>query len=189
MGQTVGGLPWPEDTDAVMAGAQAIRALAEALDRLVYNAERVAQFSVGGGGTDVQIGGGGGTAAWETIDSNFAPTAVGPGPPIGAPGFTTPRAGLWQVTGNTVIIGTLTSTIVTCSIFASGGKEIAGQNFESGGGNIARSVACAGMFRLAAGETVVMRVSQNSGAALNFGGGTAPGTRRTTRFSGQWIGP
>ena len=34
MGQTTQGLPWPADTDPVMAGAQAIRALAEATDLL-----------------------------------------------------------------------------------------------------------------------------------------------------------
>ena len=34
MGQTPQGLPWPNDSDPVMAGAQAIRALAESVDAL-----------------------------------------------------------------------------------------------------------------------------------------------------------
>ena len=35
MGQTMHGLPWPADTDPVMAGAQAIHALADATDAMI----------------------------------------------------------------------------------------------------------------------------------------------------------
>ena len=38
MGQTLHGLPWPADTDPVMAGAQAIHALADAADALIGSA-------------------------------------------------------------------------------------------------------------------------------------------------------
>ena len=38
MGQTIHGLPWPADTDPVMAGAQAIHALADATDAMVVAA-------------------------------------------------------------------------------------------------------------------------------------------------------
>jgi hypothetical protein len=192
MGQTPGGLPWPEPTDPLAAGAGAIRALAESVDRYWYHAERIAAYSIGGGGTDVTVGGGGGTAAWETIESNFAPTIVGPGPPTaGAAGFTIPAtgAGIWFVDANTCLSGTLTAVRVTCFIVASGGKEVGTQNLETGGGNVFRTINGNGFFRLAVGETVTMRVSQNSGSSLNFGGGGAPGTRFSTRFSAVRIAP
>ena len=192
MGQTGGGLPWPNDTDAVMAGAQAIRALAESLDRYYYHAERVAAFSIGGGGTDVQVGAGNGVAAWETIESNFAPTIVGPGPPtVGAPGFTIPAtgAGLWYFIANTCLAATLTNCRVTCFVTSTSGKEVGTQNMESGGGNVFRTINANGLFRCAVGETIRLFVSQNSGGALNFGGGSAPGTRFSTRFSAYRIAP
>jgi hypothetical protein len=175
-----------------MAGAAAIRALAESLDRYYYHAERLAAFAVGGGGTDVTVGAGGSTAAWETIESNFASTVVGPGPPVvGAAGFTVPAtgAGLWEFIGNTCLAGTLTAVRTTLIIIASGGKEVGTQNLETGGGNVFRTVSAAGIMRLAAGETVRMTVSQNSGSSLNFGGGGSPGTRFTTRFSAYRICP
>lgn len=182
MGQTLGGLPWPENTDPLLAGAAAIRALAESVDRLYFHAERVAAYSIGGGGTDVNVGGG--TAAWELIDSNFIPPTI-PGPAS----FTLPAAGLWMFSANTCLSGTLTAVRVTCFIIASGGKEVGTQNLETGGGNVFRTINANGAIRCAAGEIVRMTVSQNSGGALNFGGGAAPGTRFTTRFTGYRMAP
>ena len=57
LGTTAGGLPVPADTDLVMAGAQAITALAQALDaRPRLRARKAGQYNIAGSGADVVQG-------------------------------------------------------------------------------------------------------------------------------------
>ena len=183
MGQTTSGLPWPEDTDAVMAGAQAIRALAEGIDaRPWYRAERGAVMSIpAAGGADQIIGAG--SYLWETIQSNFTPGD--------AQGFIVPKAGLWLVTAratmNAVWAGNNWGTAVTSSSLAELGHQT--NEGAGGGGTQRRSVAAIGMMRLGLAETVRMVVWQTTGNPQNVGGLTAGSSRWATRFSAQWKAP
>jgi hypothetical protein len=173
MGVTTGGLPWPENTAPLAQGAQAIRSLAEAIDPAWYYAERIAAFSIGGGGTDVAVGGG--SALWEVVESNFGavPAAL----------FTVPKAGVWRFTAaatTAIAVGTR----VTIAINASGGKSIGYQHQVGSGAGTNQVYVATGMIRVAAAETIQMIISQNSGTANNFGG---VGSRYATRLSAQWV--
>jgi hypothetical protein len=176
MGHTLGGLPWPENTDPVAAGAQAIRALAEALDPAWYRAERIAAFSIGGGGTDVAVGGG--SAAWEVVESNFGA--------IIANTFTVPKAGVWRFSA-AATTAIAVNTRVTVAVQASGGNSIGYQHQVAAGAGVNQVYQANGMMRIAAAETIQMIIAQNSGTANNFG--VAGNSRYATRLSAQWVAP
>jgi hypothetical protein len=183
MGQTVNlQLPWPEDTDPVMAGAQAIRALAEGIDNAPqYLAERYTTAVIGGGGADVIIGSAG-VLAWELVKANFTVT------PSSGP-FTIPRAGVWHVYGIATWNNTNWTTAGTWSagVKSSGGKELVNFRYENAGGTQRRTFPFAGDLVLVAGETLAMFVANNSGANGNIAGCTVNGDRWTTRFGARWL--
>jgi hypothetical protein len=175
-GTTTGGLPYPEPTDPVSAGANAIKALAQALDPAWWRCERLAQFAVGGGGTDVTVGAG--AAAWEVFETNFGAAS--------GVNIALPKAGVYSVTA-AATIAIAQGTRITVAVNASGGAGVGMQLASPAGAGMNQAYIATGVIRVAAGETVQMIVAQNSGSSANFG--VAGSSRYATRFSGRWVGP
>jgi hypothetical protein len=182
VGQTVGGLPWPEPTDPLMAGSAAIRALAEAIDaRPYYAAERLANFQAGSaGGADFTVGLD--VSLWERIESNFAQTIPGT-----AAGFLVPRAGLYRLFASMTIYGAISGALAGCGIVATpSGKNVRYQRSVSGAAQARQTFQAGAIVRLDAGDTLVMVLWQNSGNPQQIGGSSG-GAQWGTRFSAEWI--
>lgn len=181
-GVTPGGLPYPEDTDAVMQGAQAIRALALAVEALPWwNFTRWTQ-GVLGTTADAPLN------TWDLQESNFA---VGDTAAQG--GVICPRAGLYQVlvsveffaawTGNPLLsAGAKTNSVPPREIFLQRIEAVASTN--------RRVYVVAGMLRMAAGERIFAFMNQPGGfGTVNHSSGAAAQDRHSSRFSGVWVAP
>jgi hypothetical protein len=185
LGSTAGGLPYPEDTDAVMLGAQAIKALANAIDNRPWI--RCVRWTGGtlGGSADALL------TAWDLKEGNFTRDDVAE-----PAGFVVPAnyGGLWQVMAFTSFVNTFPAGVPQFSVgvFSSGGAAVAYQRGEMAtSGNQRRDYQASGVIRLAAGEWV--RAFQNNYqgiSGLTYAGGTGPqGNRYSSRFAARWVGP
>lgn len=136
-----------------------------------------------GTGADAQV------TLWDLQESNFA---IGAPNPTG--GIVIPRDGLYLVSVDVELaatwagspqcnVGAKTSAIPPREIY------LARQEPNSAGGQ-RRSYSVTGMLRAVAGETIWAFMNQPGGTGtVNHSSGTAPGDRRSSRFSGQWIAP
>ena len=178
-GVTPSGLPYPEDVDAVMLGAQAIKALAQAIDaRPRYVARRIATYTIGGGGTDVDQGGG--SAAWDLVQANFTPGE--------AQGFLAPQAGYYAVYGQINIVCPAATNLYGVKIRnVSQGNELvhAQEATYSGGGATNQCMNIAGILNAALGDPIRLAAHQNSGVAQNCAGSA----NLQTRLMAYYLGP
>jgi hypothetical protein len=160
-----------------MAGAQAIKSLAQAIPQEWFRAEKIGQFSIGGGGGDVNVGGAG--SPWDVAEASFAITG-------GPAGFTIPtgKGGVWRFTA-AATIAIASGTRVTVAVNASGGGQIGFQFAAAAGAGMNETYIASGLLRVAAGEVVTMSVAQNSGSSANFG--VAGSSRYATRFSAERV--
>jgi hypothetical protein len=189
-GVTPGGLPYPDDDDPVMAGAQAIKALAQAIDtRPWYNLVRWTTGTVGGAVDAVLTG-------WDLRETNY-PASLEINDATGG-GWVCQLAGLYAVTvtqswvyaswagGTQMGVGAKTAGVPLL-------HEIYGQWTQVGyaGGMQRRTYSVSGLLRVAAGEWV--RAVQNNGAggSVNYSGAAPAGAdnRHCLRFSALWVAP
>lgn len=189
-GVTPGGLPYPEDTEAVMLGAQAIKNLAQAVDNQPpwpwVNMIRWTAISQGGGGSDVLL------SLWDLQETNL-PSMLEPNI-AGQGGFIAPRAGLYAVelllcwTGSWPGSGQLLMN-VSAATSAVPPRSIYHQRSEPNGGTNRRAYSLSGWLRMAAGETCRAYANNGSGAQISHSSGSSPGDKFATRFSARWIAP
>lgn len=182
-GTTPGGLPYPEDTDAVMAGAQAIKALAQAIDaRPWINFWRWTAGTLGSA-ADALL------QAWDLQESNFT---IGD-PNGGGGGFLAPKAGLYHVIAFSSFVNQFPSGNPQFSVgvkCATSGYAIASQSGEQAtSNNQRRDYTAAGLIRAALGERVYAFQNNYQGiSGLTYAGGTAP-NRYASRFQAFWVAP
>jgi hypothetical protein len=187
LGATAGGLPYPEDTDPVMAGAQAIKALAQAIDARPW--VRFVRWTGGtlGSAADALM------TAWDLKEGNFVRDDVAE-----PAGFVVPAGygGLWAVMAYTSFATTFPAGVpqISVGVFASGGAAIQYQRGEmSTSGNQRRDYQASGVIRVAAGEWVrgFRNNFQNiSGLTFAGSGGAAPqGNRFSDRLTARWVAP
>ena len=177
---TPSGLPYPEDVDAVMLGAQNIKALAQALDaRPRYVARRLTTYTIGGGGSDVDQGGG--AAAWETIMCNFTAGE--------ALGFLAPLAGFYVVSAqmNMVAPGGSSNVYGIKIRNVNQANELVHTQevVYATGGATNQLTSLSGILNAAAGDPIRLAAHQNSGTSQNCAG-SAP---LQTRLSAWYLGP
>jgi hypothetical protein len=181
-GITTGGLPYPEDTDALMAGAQAIKALAQAIDaRPWVHMVRWTQGNLGTG-ADAPLN------TWDFQESNFP---IGETPAQG--GFITPVSGLYMLTLSVEFFAAWTGNPLLSAGFKSSAvppREIFLQRIEAVASTNRRVYNVAGILRLAAGERCSAFMNQPGGfGTVNHSSGAAPHDRHSSRFAGEWIAP
>lgn len=188
-GTTPGGLPYPEDTDAVMAGAQAIKALAQAIDsRPWWSFVRWTGGTLGSAADAVMT-------AWDLKESNFTTDAAE------VAGVIVPKSGLYRVEAFVSFATTFPAGTNQFSVgVKSGGtgtpaipvSELQSQDgVAPTSGNQRRDFYAHGLIRVSAGDTI--RGFQNNFqgiSGLTFGGGAPPrGNRFSSRFAGWWFAP
>jgi hypothetical protein len=180
MGTTTGGLPYPEDTDQVMLGAQAMKALAQALDaRPRYVARRNTTYTIGGGGSDVDQGGG--SAAWEAIAANFTPGE--------ALGFLAPITGFYVVSAqmNMVAPGASSNVYGIKVRNVNQANEVVHTQevVYATGGATNQLTSVSGILAATLGDPIRLAAHQNSGATQNCAGSAL----LQTRLSAYYLGP
>jgi hypothetical protein len=163
-----------------MQGAAAIQALAQAIDaRPRYVARRIAVFTIGGGGTDVDIGGG--TSAWETISANFTPGE--------AQGFLAPIAGFYAVYGQVNIVAPGASTnvygIKVRNVNQANELVHVQEAVYSTGGATNQLMTVSGIINAALNDPIRLAAHQNSGVAQNVGSSA----NLQTRLMASYLGP
>lgn len=189
---TPGGLPYPEPTDALMLGADAIKALAQAIEARAWWSFIRWNGGTLGSASDAAMTG------WDLKESNFAT-----GEPGEVIGVICPKSGLYRVeafvsfvnsfpTGNPQFSvgvktgGTGTPAIAVCEIAAQSGEQ-------STAGNQRRDYYANGIIRVSQGDTIRGFMNNFQGiSALTFAGsaGAAPrGNRFSSRFAGWWFAP
>lgn len=156
-GSTTTALPWPAPTDPVAAGADAIRALAEAIDPRLGGGYRTQTDT-----STATIP----TATWTRIGTTVAETSAGTDVAANGGGMTCTVAGLYRVDALVTWAGGLGTAVPTIAF---------GQLTDSGPGTYMRSQGGSpGAFalimtgswikRMSAGETVAIFVLQSSGS-------------------------
>lgn len=181
LGATPGGLPYPEDTDQVMMGAQAIKALATAIEAQPWiSFARWTQGTVGAT-ADAPISG------WDLTEGNFAANDA-------SGGFTCPKSGLWAITldlefsaawpaGNTLMsVGVKTSAVPPRELFLQRAEP-------NSAGAVRRCYSLSGMLRIAAGETCRAFMNNATGSSIQHSSGVTANDRHSTRFSARWVAP
>ncbi|HET6194114.1 MAG TPA: hypothetical protein VFE12_00100 [Acetobacteraceae bacterium] len=180
-GSTPGGLPYPEDTDAVKQGAQAIKALAQAIEAQPWiSFARWTQGTVAGAADAI-------VSAWDLTEGNFAANDAGGG-------FTCPKAGLYLVTvdlefscawpagGPLVSVGAKTSSAPPREIYLQRAEA-------SSAGATRRSYSVSGLLRMAVGETCRAFMNNGTGISIQHSSGITANDRHSTRFSARWVAP
>ena len=182
LGTTPGGLPYPEDTDLVLAGAQAIKALAQAMDaRPRLRARKAGAYNIAGNGNDIEQGSG--SAAWDLFETNYqnASDTVGMVCPLAGFYLCMASAGLSLAASTT---NCMYGVKVTNAAQASEGLHE--QRYISTGAGGARfHASVANLVKANIGDILRMSAHQNSGATLSLGGSGVD----MTRFSIVYWGP
>lgn len=184
-GTTPGGLPYPEDTDLVMAGAQAIKALAQAMDaRPRLRAKKsMVTYNIPGNGNDTEQGSGG--ASWELFETSFnnAGDTVGLVAPLAGYYLFSASAALLLPAGQSnTSFGVKVTNTTQPTIEALHFQQL----FSTGSGGARVVGQIHGMLKCAVGDVVRMSAHQNSGATQTLGG---PTQDWATRFSAVYWGP
>ncbi|HET6195768.1 MAG TPA: hypothetical protein VFE12_08445, partial [Acetobacteraceae bacterium] len=175
LGSTPGGLPYPEDTDQVMMGAQAIKALAQAIEAAPWwNFIRWTQ-GVLGTTADAPLN------TWDSQESNFTI-----GEPATSGGVICPKAGLYQVS---VIVELFAAwnTNPLCSVgvktSATPPRELFLQRIEPTVTTNRRVYAVSGVLRAAQAERISAFMNQPGGfGTVNHSSGAAAYDRHSSRF-------
>jgi hypothetical protein len=189
LGATAGGLPYPEDSDAVMLGAQAIKALAQAIDNRPWI--NYIRWTAGtlGSATDANMTG------WDLREGNFTRDDVAE-----PHGFVVPAnyGGLWWVDAYISFVNTFPSGVPQFSV---GVKSLIAPVVElqyqrgemATSGNQRRDYHASGILRVPAGDTLRAFMNNYQGiSGLTFAGsaGAPPrGNRFSSRFTARWWAP
>lgn len=182
-GLTPGSLPYPEDTDLVMQGAQAIKALAQAIDaRPRLRARKSGVYNCPGNNTDSEQGSG--PAVWDLFEVNYnnASDVVG---------MVAPIAGYYLCTLSAAMLvpGATTNQMFGCKVLnnSNAAEGLGDQKLcTTPAGSTRMTVRCSGIIKAAAGDIIRASVHQNTGATQSLGGPTADWY---TRFGVQYVGP
>jgi hypothetical protein len=181
-GTTPGGLPYPEDTDLVAQGAQAIKALALAIEAAPWwSFIRSTQGNVGTT-ADAPLN------TWDTQESNFTI-----GEPATSGGVICPKAGLYTISLNVEFFAAWTGNpllSVGVKSSATPPRELFLQRIEAVASTNRRGYSLTGNLRLAAGERCSAFMNQPGGfGTVNHSSGVAANDRHSSRFSGRWVAP
>lgn len=155
MGTTTHGLPYPEPTDPVAAGAAAIRSLAESIDTPCGGKwRRVTAMSVGSGGTI--------TFTWDTEDAD-SDNFHTPGPGNGFILIPAGKGGVYSISGSLgFAAGPGTNSFARL--------VLPGQTFDFPATPVGQQAGFNATARLVPGDQIITQVFQATGAAMGIGG-------------------